>query len=251
MSTDFSSTDFPSMFDLSQTEIRPLEIGILVAPGYAVCDIIGFQTIFGVTPGVTIHLLWKMLDEIERFPRFPTRATTTFDECPADLDVLYAGAVPLDFFEDTEVMEFLADRGSRAGWVAGSCTGSLLMGAAGLLDGYRATTNFHAHHLLPYFGAVPAKGNVVEVRNRITAGPVTGSHEIGLRLIQAFYGDDLARQQELAMEYAPTPLFNVGTPELAGPELTAKSLAGSAPMNEPMEAMARRAAERLQVTVTV
>ncbi|MCX2925577.1 DJ-1/PfpI family protein [Streptomyces sp. NEAU-W12] len=243
------SAETSPLFDLSRTQIRPLQVGILVAPGFAPCDIIGFQTIFGFTPGVTIHLLWKDREEVIGIPTFPTRATTTFDECPADLDVLYAGAVPPEIFEDAETLDFLADRGSRAGWIAGSCVGSLLLGAAGLLVGYRATTNFHVHHLLPYFGAIPATGNVIEDRNRITAGPVTGSNEIGLRLIQHFYGDDLARQQELAMEYAPTPLFNVGTPELAGPELTARAFAASAAMSESFEALGRRAAERLNVTV--
>lgn len=239
----------PSFFDLSRTQIRPLQIGILVAPGFMPIDIISFQTSFGLMPEVTVHLVWKNLDEIEGSPNFPTRATTSFDDCPDDLDVLYAGAVPPQIFEDDETLQFLADRGARAGWVAGSCAGSLLMGAAGLLVGYRATTNFQMHHLLHYFGAIPATGNVVEDRNRITAGPATGSNEIGLRLLQHFYGDDLARQQELAMEYAPTPLFHVGSPELAGPELTSRARAAAAILNEPFEQVAIRARERLAAAV--
>lgn len=238
----------PSFFDLSNTEVRPLQIGILVAPGFMPVDIIGFHTCFGLMPQVTVHLVWKNLEEINGSPHFPTRATTTFDDCPADLDVLYAGAVPPEVFEDAETLQFLADRGERAGWVAGSCAGSLLMGAAGLLVGYRATTNFQMHHLLPYFGAIPTTGNVVEDRNRITAGPATGSSEIGLRLLQHFYGDDLARQQELAMEYAPTPLFNVGSPELAGPELTGRARDAAAIFNVAFEQVAVRCSERLAVT---
>ncbi|MEF3113610.1 DJ-1/PfpI family protein [Streptomyces chrestomyceticus] len=229
------------------SERRTLEIAILVCPGYMPVDIIGFHTAFGLLPDVNLHLVWKDLDEIAGMPHFPTRATTTFEDCPADLDVLYAGAVPPEIFEDAEVLAFLADRGSRATWVAGVCAGSLLLGAAGLLLGYRATTNFQLHDNLAHYGAVPARGNVVEDRNRITAGPATGSFEIGLRLIQAFFGDDVARQSELMMEYAPRPLFGVGTPELAGPELTEQLLARSADMGAVFAQVAERAARRLGV----
>lgn len=229
------------------SERRALEIAILVCPGYMPVDIIGFHTAFGLLPDVNLHLVWKNLDEIAGMPHFPTRATTTFEDCPADLDVLYAGAVPPEIFEDEDVLAFLADRGGRATWVAGVCAGSLLLGAAGLLLGYRATTNFQLHDNLAHYGAVPARGNVVEDRNRITAGPATGSFEIGLRLLQAFFGDDVARKSELMMEYAPRPLFGVGTPELAGPELTEQVLARSDGMGAVYAQVAERAARRLGV----
>lgn len=135
------------------SERRALEIAILVCPGYMPVDIIGFHTAFGLLPDVNLHLVWKNLDEIAGMPYFPTRATTTFEDCPADLDVLYAGAVPPEIFEDEDVLAFLADRGSRATWVAGVCAGSLLLGAAGLLLGYRATTNFQLHDNLAHYGA--------------------------------------------------------------------------------------------------
>jgi transcriptional regulator GlxA family with amidase domain len=118
---------------------------------------------------------------------------------PVVVDILYAGAV---VFEDEQAMEFLADRGSRAGWVAGSCAGSLLLGAAGLLRGYRAPANFQCVDLLPHVGATHAPGNVVEDRNRITAGPATGGFEIAFRLIQRIYGDDVAKESILHAEYA-------------------------------------------------
>ncbi|KOU07666.1 isonitrile hydratase [Streptomyces sp. NRRL F-5755] len=229
------------------SERRKLEIAILVCPGYMPVDIIGFHTAMGLLPDVNLHLVWKNRDEITGMPHFPTRATTTFEDCPADLDVLFAGAVPAEVFEDEEVLAFLADRGSRAGWIAGVCAGSLLMGAAGLLRGYRATTNFQVHEHLAAFGAIPERGNVVEDRNRITSGPATGSFEVGLRLIQVFFGDDAARRSELMMEYAPRPLFGVGTPELAGPELTNELLAANAPMSADFGKVAGRAARRLGI----
>ena len=233
------------------TPARPLEIAILVAPGYMPIDIIGFQTAFGMLPAdVNIHLVWKDLGEIIGHPHFPTRATTTFADTPTDLDVVYCGAVPAVLFEDAEVLEFLADRGHRAGWVAGVCGGALLLGAAGLLVGYRATTNFHLHDQLPYYGAIPERGNVVEDRNRITAGPATGSNEIGLRLIQAFYGDEAGMAAELNMEYAPTPLFGTGSPELAGPGLTRASMSAASALRETLQGVGERAAHRLGLQPT-
>jgi hypothetical protein len=107
------------------------------------------------------------------------------------------------------------------------------------------------HDLLPSFGAIPAWGIVVEDRNRITAGPATGGIEIALRLVQDIYGDDVAREAELQMEYAPIPLFGVGTPELAGPELTRCALGHGAAIGAPMLGLAERAAIRLGVTAAV
>ncbi|MFD2420458.1 DJ-1/PfpI family protein [Amycolatopsis pigmentata] len=230
-------------------DLKPVEMAILVAPGYNPVDIIGPHTALGIIPGVRLHLVWKNLDEVMGFPTFPTRPTTTFDDCPRDLDILYAGAVPAEVFEDTETLEFLADRGSRARWVAGSCAGSLLLGAAGLLRGYRATTNFLGVDLLPYFGATYVPGNVVEDRNRITAGPATGGFEIAFRLIQDIYGDDMAREAILQAEYSPEPLFDVGTPEKAGPELTSLARAHAMALTEPLSQVAKRAAERLAIAV--
>ncbi|PXX54933.1 DJ-1/PfpI family protein [Nocardia tenerifensis] len=236
-------TPLPSPFDG-----RKLEIAILVAPGYWPVDIVSAYTAFGMIPGVNPHLVWKNTDEVIGVPTFPTRPTTSYEDCPRDLDVLYAGATASTNFEDAQTLEFLADRGARARWIAGSCTGPLLLGAAGLFKGYRATANFQAAHLLPYVGAIHSPGNVVEDRNRITAGPATGGFEIAVRLIQAIYGDEAARETILQAEYAPTPLFDVGTPALAGPELTARTKARTAPMIASLQEVMKRVATRLQVS---
>ena len=124
-------------------------------------------------------------------------------------------------------------------------------GPPGSCGDTRATTNFHLVDLLPFFGATPAAGNVVEDGNRITAGPVTGSIEIALRLVQDLFGDDVARETELHIEYAPTPLFGTGSPALAGPELVARARAHTAAMGAPFPGIAERAARRLGVAVPV
>ncbi|MGW7694471.1 DJ-1/PfpI family protein [Streptomyces asiaticus] len=234
-------------------EQRSIEIAILVCPDYAPVDVIAFHAALGSMPGVNLHLVWKDLDEFSGFAGFPTRATTTFADCPADLDVLLIGATPPELMEDPDTLAFLADRGSRAKWVAGVCEGSLVLGAAGLLRGYRATTNYHFYGLLGRFGAtVVETSKVVEDRNRITAGPpATGCFEIAQRLIQDFFGTEAARRMELNAEYAPHPLFGVGTPELAGPELTRDALAETHEWTEAVSPIARRAADRLGVSAPV
>lgn len=238
----------PSHWTSSDAPTPRVRLAILVAPGYQPVDIVGIHTAFGLIPGVELHLVWKNMEEVMGMPTFPTRPTTTYADCPRDLDILYAGAVAPEVFEDEETLAFLADRGSRARWVAGSCAGSLLLGAAGLLRGYRATTNFQAVHLLGHVGATYERGNVVEDRNRITAGPATGGFEIAFRLIQDIYGDEMAREVILQAEYAPEPLFATGTPELAGPELTARARAHMAPFLRPLEAVMRRVGARLGTT---
>ena len=222
---------------MPETSMPEVTVAILVAPGFMPVDIIGLHTTFGLLPKVKLHLVWKNTDELTGVPTFPTRPTTSFADCPREVDILFAGAVPAAVFQDEETLAFLADRGSRARWVAASCTGALLMGAAGLLKGYRATTNFHATHLLAHYGATHQAGNVVEDGNRITAGPATGGFEIAFRLIQDIYGDDLAREAILQAEYAPEPLFDVGSVELAGPELTARARAHTRPMTEELESV--------------
>lgn len=224
---------------------RKLQVGIFVCPGFFLVDIIGVQTIFGLLPHAEVHLIWKTKERISAAPEFPTHATTTFAECPRDLDILLIGAVPPAILEDEESLAFLADRGSRARWVAGVCAGSLVLGAAGLLSGYRATSNFHVVDRLSLFGATPVRGGVVEDRNRITAGPATGSFDIGLRLAADLIGEDAAREIELQLEYDPHPPYGTGTPERAGPELTARALRSMQPMTEAMDPSLHRAAARL------
>jgi transcriptional regulator GlxA family with amidase domain len=228
-------------------QLPPINVAILICPGYMPVDIVGIHTVLGTAPNATVHLVWKNVDEVVMgFPAYPTRATTTFADCPENLDVIWTGAVAAEMFDDQETLDFLADRGSRARWVGGNCGGTLLLGAAGLLEGYRATSNFQQKHLLSKFGAIPTDGNVVIDRNRITAGPLTGSVEAAFMLAQSFYGDEVTREMELQAEYAPQPLYGVGRPDLAGPELTQRALAHGAAMSKPYEEAIDRAANRLR-----
>jgi transcriptional regulator GlxA family with amidase domain len=148
------------------------------------------------------------------------------EECPADLDAIFVPGGPGQVapMRDNLVLEFLADRGSRARYVTSICTGALVLGAAGLLQGYRAGTHWAALRLLPVFGATPVDDRVVIDRNRVTGGGVTAGLDFGLTLVSILRDENTAKVQQLAMQYDPQPPFDVGHPRKAGPELTKQAV---------------------------
>ena len=115
------------------------------------------------------------------------------------------------------MLDFVATRGERAAWVTSVCTGALVLGAAGLLRGYRATTHWLSLELLPALGATPVEARVVRDRNRITGGGVTAGIDFALSLVAEMRGRDVAERIALMLEYAPAPPFRSGSPAEAGP----------------------------------
>jgi transcriptional regulator GlxA family with amidase domain len=198
---------------------RP-KVGMLMFPGMTLMDFLAPQS--ALAPSCDVHAVWKNKDEMETDSGLVLRATSTFAECPRDLDVIFVGGGPgqAAVMEDPETLRFLADRGARAKYVTSVCTGALVLGAAGLLQGYRAGTHWAALPVLPLFGATAVADRIVVDRNRITAGGVTSGLDFGLRLVATLVGDDVARIQQLAMQYDPQPPYDVGVPAKAGPELT-------------------------------
>jgi cyclohexyl-isocyanide hydratase len=125
---------------------------------------------------------------------------------------------------DADVLEFLADRAPKSRYVTSVCSGSLLLGAAGLLKGYKATSHWAARELLKGFGAEPVEARVVVDRNRITGGGVTAGIDFGLVLLAKLRGEEAARMTQLAMEYHPEPPFNSGSPKTAGTETVQQAM---------------------------
>jgi cyclohexyl-isocyanide hydratase len=201
-----------------------LEIGMLLYPGLTLLDLIGPQTVFSWF--ANIHLVWKSRDLIESDTGIGIRPTSTFETCPRDLDILFVpgGFGQQAIMNDREVLEFLADRASRAKYVTSVCSGSLLLGAAGLLKGYKATSHWAARDGLAAFGAEPVGARVVIDRNRITGGGVTAGIDFGLVVLAKLRGDDAAKLTQLAMEYDPEPPFNAGSPKTAGPAIVDQAM---------------------------
>lgn len=206
----------------AQTDATPTAagtIGMLVFPGMTILDLIGPQQFFAVAPGLTTHLLWKNREPVVSDSGVPVLPTATFDEAPEELEVLF---VPGGFqgtgatIRDPDVLDFVASRGERAKYVTSVCTGALILGAAGLLQGYQATTHWAYRDLLSLVGAEAVEARVVEDRNRITGGGVTSGIDFGLTLLARLAGEDYARGWQLGTEYDPHPPFDAGTPDRAG-----------------------------------
>jgi cyclohexyl-isocyanide hydratase len=198
-------------------------IGMVLYPGMFLQDLVGPLTVFEALMNRDIHLLWKDMEPVgsegpKQTALIPVRATTTFANCPEKLDVLFVpGGVPgtLTMMEDPEVLAFLAEKGKTARFVTSVCTGSLILGAAGLLKGYKATSHWATRDVLKELGAIPTKGRIVMDRNRITGGGVTAGIDFGLKIAALLRSDDYARAIQLYLEYDPAPPFNSGSPEKA------------------------------------
>jgi transcriptional regulator GlxA family with amidase domain len=104
-------------------------------------------------------------------------------------------------------------------WTTSVCTGALILGAAGLLDGLRATTHFAVRETLKEYGAEPTPERVVQAGKIVTAAGVSAGIDMALRLVQLIAGDDLAQGIQLGIEYDPQPPFDAGSPEKAPPHI--------------------------------
>lgn len=198
------------------------QIAFLIYPQFTALDMVGPHYMFTSLMGATVHVVAKTREPVTSDAGLTFTPTSSFADCPADLDILCVPggtAGTLAAMQDDATLRFLKDRGSRARFVTSVCTGSLLLGAAGLLEGYRATSHWAATSLLPVFGAVPADGRVVRDRNRITGGGVTAGIDFGLSLVGALRDRPYAEAVQLMAEYAPDPPYDAGTPARAPAEV--------------------------------
>jgi cyclohexyl-isocyanide hydratase len=197
-----------------------IRIGMLLFPGVTQLDLTGPFEVLAQIPGAEINLAWKVLDPVTAESGLKIVPTTTLSDAPqADVLFVPGGAGQLALMRDEEVLSFLRRQGEKARYVTAVCTGSLLLGAAGLLEGYDATTHWAFHDLLARCGARPVRKRVVIDRNRVTGGGVTAGIDFSLRLVSELVGEDIAREIQLALEYDPDPPFSSGSPERADPRL--------------------------------
>jgi cyclohexyl-isocyanide hydratase len=193
-----------------------IEIGMLLFPDLTQLDLTGPYEVFQRMAGARVHLVWKDRAPVSARGGLSLLPTTTFDECPA-LDVLFVpgGFDQLALQDDAETLAFLRSQGARAPWVTSVCTGALLLGAAGLLDGYAATTHWAYAELLEAFGARRTEGRVVFDRNRVTGGGVTAGIDFALELVARIEGEAAARAIALQIEYDHEPRGRGGHPRVA------------------------------------
>ncbi|MEX3957587.1 DJ-1/PfpI family protein [Trinickia sp. EG282A] len=193
-----------------------LQIGFLVFPRVQQLDLTGPHEVFASLPDATVHLIWKTLEPVVSSNGLVLTPNMTYGDCPP-LDVICipggSGVTPL--LEDRDTIEFVRKQAESARYVTSVCTGSLLLGAAGLLHGRRATTHWVSHGFLEPLGAIPVHGRVVQDGNLITGGGVTAGIDFALSVAAELAGQQEAQAIQLELEYAPAPPFDAGSPQTA------------------------------------
>jgi len=190
-------------------------IGVLLFPEFQLLDVAGPLEVFGTTDGLQPLLIAATRERIspDHWPQLSFIPDADFASAPK-LDVLFVpgGIGVRHAIADAETRRFLVQRAADAAYITSVCTGALVLGAAGLLQGYKAATHWRYMDLLPLLGAVPVDERIVRDRNRITSGGVTAGIDFGLELAAELCGVREAEKAQLYLQYAPAPPFSAGHP---------------------------------------
>lgn len=201
----------------------------LIYPDFTTLDLIGALQPLAQMPGSRTELVAKAAGPNPTDSGATLMPDATFETATPSPDVLLVpggGTPSIDALEDADTMAFLAKQGASAKWVVAVCTGSLLLGKAGLLKGYKAASHWAAIDTLEAFGATPTHERVVIDGNRCTGGGVTAGVDIGLTLAGHLAGEDMGKVIELILEYNPAPPFGTGHPSIADEQTLAMARAG-------------------------
>ncbi len=212
-------------------------VAMLLFPELTQLDLTGPFDVLARLPGAKVQLVAKTLAPVVAETKLAIVPTATFRDVPA-ADLLFVPGGPgiSDAIDDAETLEWVRSVGAHARWVTSACTGALVLGAAGLLAGYRAATHWMSMELLPLVDAIPTDERVVRDRNRITSGGVTAGIDLALAIAAELAGTDVAERIALNLEYDPAPQFP-GHPRSSTPERVAELRTMSA------ERQARRRAQ--------
>ena len=215
-----------------------MKILALVFPGFTFIDLAAPMQALMMLPEAKSQIVWQKKGVVASDAGVDVHASEDFQSCWKDPDILFVPGNTLALFrqlQDDRTLDFLSDLGSRATWVTSVCNGSLLLGAAGLLKGYKAASYWYTREQLRLFGAIPTDARYVIDRNRATGGGMTAGVDFGLAMVGQILGEPAGRIFELLFEYAPQPPFGTGRPELADPETLAaatETLKGLMPIHE-------------------
>ncbi len=162
-----------------------------------------------------------------------------------DLICVPGGFGTIEAMEDQELLTQLRRLGATARYVTSVCTGALVLGAAGLLKGKRATSHWAWRDALPAFGATPETARVVRDGNVFTGGGVTAGIDFALTVMAEIAGEEYAQSVQLGIEYAPAPPFNSGRPDIAPAHILAGTQQRYDRVRGVRDAAVQRAAARL------
>ena len=232
---------------MAPTEGLPtLKVGMVLFPNVTQLDLTGPYEVFARLPGTKVSLIAAAETPVRSERGLTIAPDATFESAP-EMDILCVPGGPgVDaMMEDEALLRFLRARAAGARYVTSVCTGALVLGAAGLLQGYRATTHWLSLDLLPLFGAEPVDERVVVDRNRITGGGVTAGIDFALTVAAEVFGQQTAQEVQLTMEYCPEPPFNGGSPRTAPAGVVKSVIAAREGTQSRRRAIAERAAARL------
>ncbi|MEM1177492.1 MAG: DJ-1/PfpI family protein [Acidobacteriota bacterium] len=227
-------------------EATPFDVGLLVFPGLTQLDLTGPYEVFHRMPGARVHLIGPSLEPQVSEHGLPIQPTTTYAACPPlDALVIPGGFGINALLNDAATVKFIRAHAERAQYLGSVCTGSLLLGAAGLLGGRRATSHWMSRDLLAEFGATPVAERVVVDGRVVTGGGITAGIDFALRMVAEIRGRGAAEDIQLAMEYDPEPPFAAGTPKTADPAAVDRLRATWEPHQEERRRRVREAAAKL------
>ncbi len=219
-----------------------MQIGMLMFSQLTQLDLTAPHEVLARLPDATVHLIATTRDAVVSESGLAMLPSATFDDELPAFDVLFVpgGLGQIAATDDARTLMWLAAAGARARWITSACTGALLLGAAGLLRGYRAATHWAFMDLLPLVGAIVDERRVVVDRNRITGGGVTAGIDIALTIAAEVCGRDVAERIQLQLEYAPAPPFEAGHPRVAPAALVERAREAVAGRHAEREAQLRR-----------
>jgi len=201
-------------------------IGMVVFPNLTQLDLTGPYEVFGRLLTTKVLLIAESLQPIKSDNGLLLTPDTSFDSSP-QVDILFVpgGRGIFEAMQNQKLISFLQLQAVNAKYITSVCTGSLVLAAAGLLNGYKATTHWLSLHLLKLFDIEVIEERVVIDRNRITGGGVTAGIDFGLFVVAKLFGENAAKETQLMMEYNPAPPFNAGSPKTAENEIVDRVIA--------------------------
>ena len=228
--------------------VPPIHVAFLLFPDVTQLDLTGPAQVLSWLGNARIDLVARDRAPVATDAGFDLLPTATFAEVNrADILCVPGGFGTVAAMEDAMTLDWVRVVAAEADWVASVCTGSLILAAAGLLTGYRATCHWASRHQLAWFGAEPVAERIVFDRNRVTGGGVTAGIDFALALTAAIRGEDHAKFVQLSLEYDPQPPFDSGTPEKADGATLDRYNAMVAARAGDREARVKAVADRLQL----
>jgi cyclohexyl-isocyanide hydratase len=191
-------------------------IGMVIFPGLTQLDLTGPFEVFKRLPNTKVLLVAESLQAVRSDSGLWLTPDTTFHTSP-QLDLLFVPGGPGIYgaVQSEILIKFLQTQAVKAKYITSVCTGSLVLAAAGLLNGYKATTHWLSLNLLKLFDVEVSEERVVIDRNRITGGGVTAGIDFALYVTSKAFSEELAKEVQLLIEYNPAPPFNSGSPKTA------------------------------------